>query len=175
MDPSEFRKQQRKGVIASCGCKRRESISRRKTSHGMSEHKAFAVWRSLIARCTNPKHRAWPNYGGRGVQVCERWLASFGNFWVDMGPTYREGLTIERLDNNAGYAPENCAWVTYSRQARNKRTNVMLKTPWGLLTVADAADRAGLNRSTVHYRVANGWPEHMLLVPPDSGRRMYTI
>lgn len=175
MDASEFVKQQKRGIVASCGCKRRETIARRRTTHGMSRHAAFAVWRSMLARCTNPKHQAWPNYGGRGITVCERWVKSFTAFWDDMGPTYREGLTLERRDNELGYGPENCVWVTWRKQARNKRTNSIVQTPWGLMTAADAADRAGLNRSTVYYRIASGWPDNMLLLPPDSGRRLSTI
>lgn len=168
---TEAAKQRKRGVMTSCGCKRRETISAKNTTHGMSHHKAFHVWRSMNDRCHLPTHQAWRNYGARGITVCARWRQSFNAFWEDMGPTYREGLTLERLDNSAGYTPENCTWRGRVAQARNKRTNVRVSTPWGMLTAAEAADRAGLNRSTVYYRLAAGVPEHRLLEAPDYGRK----
>ena len=170
----EITKQQKKGVLASCGCMRRASIAAKKKTHGMSRHKAFAVWRSMLDRCRLPTHQAWRNYGGRGIRVCESWQGSFAAFWEDMGPTYREGLTLERRDNSAGYSPQNCVWATPIKQARNKRPNVVINTPWGRMTVAEAADRSGLNRTTLYYRVNNGVPEHRLFEAPDTSRK-FTI
>lgn len=174
MQAVEIVKQQKRRVLASCGCMRRASIAARKTTHGMSGHKAFAVWRSMLDRCALPTHQAWHNYGGRGISVCKEWRGSFAAFWADMGPTYREGLTLERRDNSAGYSPENCVWATRKRQARNKRPNVLINTPWGRITVAEAADRSGLNRTTLYYRVNNGVPEHRLFEAPDTSRK-FTI
>ena len=121
----------RKGKTRSCGCFRDEEVRRRATVHGLSHHKCHHAWSSMIARCTNPKHKAYARYGGRGITVCDRWLASFQNFWNDMGATWREGLTLERLDNNAGYSPTNCAWRGRTAQARNKRNNTEIDTPLG--------------------------------------------
>lgn len=82
----------------------------------------YSSWKSMISRCNNPNDRAYPTHGGRGIKVCERWKA-FEEFLADMGDR-PPGLTLERLDNNGDYEPNNCKWATWSEQNRNKR-------PWG--------------------------------------------
>jgi len=167
MPASEFKK----GKQKSCGCMRRQLISNSRKTHNMSRHPAFAVWRSMVDRCRLPSHRAWHNYGGRGIRVCPEWESSFEAFWRDMGPTYKPGLTIERVDVNGNYEPGNCIWATRKRQANNKRANIRIPTPWGEMTAAEAADRAGINRTTVYYRIKHGWPAHLLLCKPDVKNR----
>ena len=157
MDPSDLKKQKARGIVASCGCMRRASIAKRRTTHGMSKHPAFAVWRSMLARCERPSHQAWKNYGGRGISVCERWH-QFEDFWADMGPSYRAGLSLERVDNSQGYSPENCEWVTPKAQAANTRKTVILQTPDGPMPLGVAADHYGVKRSTLAYRLDHGWP-----------------
>lgn len=155
----------------SCGCKRGELIAKSRRTHGMSKHPVFAVWQSMLDRCRLPTHRAWKNYGARGITVCRRWY-KFENFWSDMGPTYKSGLTLERKDNNRGYTPTNCIWATYVEQARNRRNSRLLSTPWGRITVMEAAVRSGIGFSTIHWRVTRGWPHHMLFIRPDVANRV---
>ena len=158
MQASEFVKQQKRGITASCGCMKRATIAAKRTGHGMSKHPAYGVWRSMIDRCRLPTHHAYHNYGARGVTVCAEWQASFGAFWADMGPTYAMGKTLERMDNSLGYAPGNCRWRSSRRQGNNKRTNVLLDTPIGRITVSQAARRYKLGRSTLDWRIKAGWP-----------------
>ncbi len=106
------------GNIKSCGCLKVE----RSTTHGQSQSLEYFIWGSMIQRCTNPKSNSYPNYGGRGVSVCDRWM-KFENFIEDMGEKPDPELTIERRDNDKGYSPENCYWATRTAQARNIRGN----------------------------------------------------
>lgn len=170
MVASELVKQSKRGICASCGCKRGETIRLKNTQHGMSKHPAFAVWRSMLDRCRLPTHQAWRNYGARGISVCERWQR-FENFWADMGPTYRTGLTLDRTDNNGNYEPTNCRWVPHKQQARNKRNNTWLDTPWGRMTVAEAAERSGLNHTTLLYRMSRGVGQEHMFSAPDASRK----
>jgi hypothetical protein len=149
----------------------RATMSLGRSIHSMSRHPAFAVWRSMLARCGNPNHRAFKNYGGRGIHVCPQWQ-TFVGFWNDMGVGYEPGLSIDRIDNDAGYSKENCRWTTPKTQCRNKRNNVVIPTPLGRMTVAEASDRFGIGRSTIFYRISRGWPGSQILKAPKFNNRI---
>ncbi len=112
-------KSMRSGNTKSCGCFRREDVTRRKRTHGRSYSKLHFVWCSMRQRCTNNRCKDYPNYGGRGITICERW-SKFENFLADMGEK-SEGLSLDREDNNGNYSPENCRWATIKQQNSNKR------------------------------------------------------
>ncbi len=161
----------RKPFPSNCGCKTHELRSAGRRVHGMSDHPSHWVWSSMIARCTVPTNKAWKDYGGRGITVCEQWERSFRTFWADMGPTYQSGLQIERIDNNRGYEPGNCKWATRREQMRNTRKNRMIDTPKGRMLVVEASEISGIGVTTLLYRLANDWATHELFLPPDAGNR----
>lgn len=104
----------------SCGCYAKELIAKLNKTHGLTNHRLYYVWDAMINRCHNSSNKAYKDYGARGIIVCKEWH-DVKNFINDMYPSYEEGLTLDRKDNNLGYSPENCRWVTRSVQVRNTR------------------------------------------------------
>lgn len=120
---TEFRTQPRyiaNGHTKSCGCYNRQRLSESKTKHGLAYHRIYKVWCDMVNRCNNNKCRSYKYYGGRGITVCERWL-KVENFIEDMYPTFIEGLTIDRENNDKGYYKDNCRWVDRATQQQNTR------------------------------------------------------
>jgi hypothetical protein len=161
----------RRGNSRSCGCLSRERSGNRVRTHGQSETRLYEAWCNIIRRTTNPKHESYPDYGGRGITICPEWRESFEAFERDMGPAYRDGLSIDRIDVNGHYEPGNVRWATHKEQARNTRAN-RLVTAWGQTrTLAEWAEVQGLNYQTLFNRLTrSGWPVEQALTVPPRGR-----
>jgi len=108
------------GKTRSCGCFHREATVVRNLIHGMSHHELYQTYTGMLARCHDPQQKQYPDYGGRGITVCQRWRDGFENFVEDMGER-PPGRTLDRENNDDGYSPENCRWATPSEQVSNRR------------------------------------------------------
>jgi hypothetical protein len=138
--------------------------------------RAFKSWAHMRARCSNPTDAAYANYGGRGIKVCERW-GDFATFLADMGPP-GAGQSIERLNNDAGYSPDNCIWADKTTQANNRRSSRLITAFGKTQTLAQWAKERGMRPGTLCMRL-NGWGwdiERALTTPVITPkRRLYPI
>jgi hypothetical protein len=147
------------GRSLSCGCIRGEQLGRRNTerlrTHGASGTREHRIWSGMINRCTNPRSKDFKNYGARGIAVCERWL-SFENFIEDMGQRPSARHSIERVDNDGPYSPDNCIWGVPKDQCTNRRGNLHHEHNGRTMTLAEWADEMGVPRPTVYWRYRKG-------------------
>jgi hypothetical protein len=139
----------------SCGCLAKDSIASVNYSHGMAHTAIFRVHCSMMDRCYLGTSHAYKNYGARGITVCERWHR-FENFYADMGDRPK-GMSLERVDNNGPYSPDNVRWASYKDQANNKRNNVILEFEGKRQTMQQWCDELGLKIGTVWARLNRGW------------------
>lgn len=125
----------------------------------------------MLARCHDEDHPRYPWYGGRGILVCERWRRGFDVFLADMGKAPSPKHTIERKDNEKGYSPSNCVWATWKEQAQNRRTSVHLTFQGERLTIAQWAERLGVDRRVVWKRIDAGWSAEAAVTTPKAPRK----
>jgi hypothetical protein len=116
-------------------------------------------------RCSNPQDHKYQDYGGRGITVCDQWKESFETFFKDMGAR-PPAHTIERIDNNGDYEPNNCRWATPVEQNQNRRSNIWVEWQGERMILRDAINRAGLPRKAVEHRLKRGWPLERALSTP---------
>jgi hypothetical protein len=149
----------------SCGCTR--------FKHGLWKTRSYEVWSGMIKRCTRESTVHYDRYGGRGIDVCERWM-SFENFYADMGER-PDGMSIERIDNDKGYSPENCRWATIAEQTRNRRSNVNITIDGETMCATDWARRFGVKSSVIIKRIRSGWDAKRAVSEPVDNKPVVEI
>lgn len=146
------------GKSKSCGCARKESLAAAKTRHGGAKTRLNTIWVLMRRRCLAPGSTNWNEYGGRGIKVCEDWadFAKFRSWALEAG--YDENLTLDRVDNDGPYAPENCRWATRQQQTRNRRNTVRIPYQGRMLVVPELARLTGKKPDYFYWRIRHGVP-----------------
>ena len=156
----------RSGKTKSCGClhsdwgkermkKMKEDFPNPTKTHGDSRYKLYSIWCGMLQRCLNPKRDNYIYYGGRGITVCDRWR-KYENFKDDMGQSYFEGASIDRIDVNGNYCPENCRWVKMRDQFSNRRNKIRVIMQGKEITVDEASKILGISKRTLYKHIRNG-------------------
>ena len=163
------------GCTKSCGCLSREMTVERNRTHGGHKTRLYKAWINMKDRCHNSNSTYFKDYGGRGIAVCQEWRNSFEAFrdWAGANG-YAEGLSLDRINVDGNYEPNNCRWSTIKEQARNRRSSRYITFSGETLTIAAWAERTGISAKTILSRLAAGWSVEKTLTTPvkkTSGKR----
>lgn len=154
----------RNNEVTSCGC---DNINKKGKYNGLSNSKIYTAWNHFINRCYNSNNKAYKNYGGRGIKVCDEWkndFMSFYNWSIENG--YREDLTIDRIDVNGNYEPSNCRWTTDFVQRRNRTDNHYVTINGETKILNDWAREFNIKPNAVRGRLKFGWDIIKALTEP---------
>ena len=177
---SVFRNGLTSGNSKSCGCLRTENIPKGKDrpqyKHGQAGEgkrtKEWRAWNGMIRRVKYPSMNCYPRYGGRGIEVCQEWLTSFETFFEDVGLAPSPELTLDRIDNNGNYEPDNVRWTTMSEQVKNSSHARMLTCGDRTMNLCDWVEETGIKRTTIQMRLDKyGWSVEKALTTPPQQRK----
>lgn len=156
--PHELRTREK----TSCGCWKKQVLGKSSRTHGQANsrstgyaNRTYGVWQAMRDRCSNPNRKDFYRYGGRGITVCARWQ-QFENFLADMGEA-PAGLTLDRIDNNASYTPENCRWATRHQQTYNSSHMKYIEHQGETLCLSAWQKKVGVKPHTYYSRLRRGW------------------
>ena len=158
------------GHSRSCGCLIADTTRRSMTTHGQRKTRLYRIWTNMKNRCFNKNYKNYKRYGAKGITVCDEWSGEndFINFYMwAMSSGYKEYLTIDRIDNNEGYSPDNCRWATYEEQANNKTNNRLFRFNGETQTLSEWSKIYDINQSTLRSRIELGVPENELFEKAD--------
>lgn len=154
----------------SCGCRRRSATRENRTIHGESAggvpSAEYVAWAGMIGRCGNPRNASFPDYGGRGISVCEAWRLSFAAFIESIGRKPTQAHTLERIENGGNYEPGNVRWATRKEQARNRRSTIFIEFRGEQVPLAALAERYKIRRDTLSARLKSGLSVEEALLRP---------
>ena len=162
------------GHTKSCGCLRVDRCKTNFTKHGLEHTRLYGIWSDMRLRCYDEKNIAYHRYGGRGITICDEWKNDVKAFydWATANG-YKDSLTIDRIDNDGNYCPENCRWATIKEQASNRRSNILVTHNGKTQTMKEWANEVGIPYKVVWARVQKlGWSaERALTDPVKKGKR----
>lgn len=158
----------RTGKNKSCGCLTVETNTTHGESAGKRKTVEYTAWNGMKDRCHNPNNPHYKNYGGRGISVCKRWKESFENFLVDMRRRPRNCTSIDRIDVNKGYCPNNCKWATRIEQVDNRRNTIKVKINGASIPLGAECRRLRINYAMAYSRFLRGWPPEKIFSTPSS-------
>lgn len=124
-----------------------------KTTHKMSGTRIYNIWALMKRRCTNPNNKEFERYGARGITLCEEWQDFMSFYKWAMANNYTDKLTLDRIDNNGNYEPENCRWVTMKEQQRNRSNNHLITYNGKTQTISQWAEERNINHDTLFSRI----------------------
>lgn len=155
----------RDGRSQSCGCRIKDRAKETHFKHGDSNSRLYNIWTHMKSRCYRKSDAAYLNYGGRGITVCEEWISDYDNFknWA-LSNGYVDTLTIDRIDVNGNYTPENCRWATPKEQACNRRNNVYLEVDGEKHLLTEWSKIVGISVSTISQRLRLGWSDEKAIM-----------
>lgn len=160
------------GRIVSCGCYQSEIRGQSNKKHGMKNTRVYRCWCNMKTRCYNPSYIEFDRYGGRGISVCDEWQTFEPFYEWAMANGYRDGLTIDRIDNDGNYEPGNCKWSTQREQALNRRTNAMITHNEVTKHISEWDKEIGATKSgRVRARLNAGWSVADAVTVLVKGRR----
>lgn len=148
----------KRGHTKSCGCYSAELLGDAQRTHGMSGFPEYKIWIDIKSRCYNPKATVYEYYGGRGVEMCQKWQESFEAFYEDMGPRPSPEHSIDRIDGSGDYEPDNCRWVTQVKQNNNRSINRMITYKGKTMSVADWSRHLDIPYDRLRARILRGMP-----------------
>lgn len=156
----------KRGKTKSCGCLKAEILMKRNRTHSLSGTHIYKVWAGIKQRCENEKNKRYKDYGGRGIRLCNEWkrFEPFYSWAIKEG--YKPGLDIDRIDNNSGYSPQNCRFVTRRENCLNKRDNVYVYAFGRKKTISEWQDETGLPRNVIQKRIKRGWDHEISVCAP---------
>jgi len=158
------------GNTKSCGCLHdelsRDRAKKQFTTHGLRNTRLYSIWASMRTRCNNPNSHGFQYYGARGICICEEWNDFQAFYEWAMSNGYAENLTIDRIDVDGNYSPENCRWVTPAEQTRNTRNNRIVTIQGETHILNEWARIIGINRKTLSDRLNKNLPDNELVKPP---------
>jgi hypothetical protein len=158
-----------RGNTLSCGCVQKERASKASKKHGLSSHRCYNVWRSMINRCEDHNNIMWHRYGKRGISVCKEWHV-FENFIKDMGIPEPK-VDIDRIDNQKGYSKDNCRWVSRKVNARNTSKTIMIEWNGKNVPMIELGETYGINYKCLYKRIKSGWNVREALLTKSGEKR----